>query len=108
MTKLESLKLKLSSIHRKSKAAEKRVCVLRREESSVMDAIHFEEMRALMSLPDAVKYRFSDSPLGSDMGTITEIKRTRATVICRGKSWNVPICDLIPAGDPQGFTVSCS
>ena len=65
----------------------------------------------LAGIENAVRIRFryrtghTYESLNDVLGTITEVRRTLASVRFDGEVWDWPISDLAPAGNEQGFVI---
>lgn len=65
----------------------------------------------LVNAPDAVKFNYRvpfgcrGYELNDALGTVVEVRRSRATVLFLGKRWNIPLDDLIPADGQQGMFI---
>jgi hypothetical protein len=72
--------------------------------------LHRSSVVEKLNVPDGVRTRYRnrcrDKRLDEAMGTVTNVRRTRATV-CFGSlgKWNFPIGDLIPVEKQQGIAL---
>lgn len=100
------------------KAIERREAANRRDRGRIIELdakIADERIRGLCGVTNGVRRRYRDAhhmpELNDALGTITEVRRTRCTVVYElpdGTETTVdaPLDGLLPAGQPQGEFVS--
>jgi hypothetical protein len=81
----------------------------------IEDRLRRLTLQELIGKPNAVQLRYRRAPgdkcarLNDLYGTLTEVRRTRATVdFGKGEIWNMPLDSLLPADAWQGFEFGAS
>jgi hypothetical protein len=82
---------------------------------AILHQLEALSLRKLLNVPGGVQTRYrvatgKDSRLNDAPGTLTEIRRTRGTVLFmvdgQEQRWDFPLSDLKPATEPQGWEIS--
>jgi len=77
----------------------------RKKRNQAYQRLDRERLRLLIGQEDGVRLR-NPAPGVSSVGTLTEVRRTRTTVVLATpdgarEEWDIPIENLAPVGDPR-------